>query len=77
MGRAGQRAKPRRAACMMRLAPDVVVDVSSGWKRAPGGMAGTIARRIVAQDPFVVASLEPVATCVRRLHNDPSDAGWA
>lgn len=71
----------RRVDARVRHAPDVVVTVSGRTVgRAPGGMAETIARRMLEQDPFVDASLEPVATCVRRaglraalrrLHVDP------
>lgn len=77
----------RRVDARVRHAPDVVVAVSGRvMGRAPGGMAETIARRIVAQDPLVDASLEPVATCVlraslraelRRLHREPARVGLA
>ncbi len=57
----------RRVDARVRHAPDVQVGVSGRVVgRAPGGMAETIARRMVEQDPFVDASLEPVATCVLR-----------
>ena len=77
----------RRVDARVRHAPDVLVGVSGRIVgRAPGGMAETIARRMVEQDPFVDASLEPVATCVlraelraelRRLHGDPGRMGLA
>lgn len=77
----------RRVDARVRHAPDVAVEVSGRVVgRASGGMAETIARRIVAQDPFVDASLEPVATCalraslraeLRRLRGDPAQAGIA
>ncbi len=77
----------RRVDARVRHAPDVAVAVSGRVVgRAPGGMAETIARRMVAQDPFVDASLEPVGTCVlraglraelRRLHGDADRPGLA
>ena len=74
----------RRVDARVRHAPDVVVAVSGRVVgRAPGGMAETIQRRMVEQDPFVDASLEPVATSVlrarlraafRRLREEPASA---
>ena len=77
----------RRVDARVRHAPDVMVGVSARLVgRAPGGMAETIARRMVEQDPIVDASLEPVATCVsraalrsglRRLYRDPGQVALA
>ncbi len=51
----------------IRHAPDVCVTVSGRLQgRAAGGMADTMARRMVCQDPTLDAELEPAATCLRR-----------
>ena len=51
----------------IRHAPDVVVTVSGRTQgRAPGGMAETIARRMIRQDELLDDSLEPAADCLRR-----------
>lgn len=51
-----------------RHAPDVFVYVSARVVgRARGGMAETIARRLIAQDPFIDDALETVAERMRRI----------
>lgn len=58
----------RRVDARIRHEPSVWVTVSGRTQgRAEGGMAETIARRIVRQDMHVDASLEPVADRVRRI----------
>ncbi len=57
----------RRADRRIRHAPDVVVTVSGrSVGRAPGGMAETIARRVLRQDEMLDDSLEPAGDCLRR-----------
>ena len=51
----------------VRHAPEVRVTVSGRLQgRASGGMAETIARRMIRQDEMLDADLEPAATCLRR-----------
>lgn len=51
----------------IRHAPDVVVTVSGRiLGRAPGGMAETMARRIIRQDEALDDDLESAADCLRR-----------
>ncbi|MGI4747798.1 MAG: glycosyltransferase [Janthinobacterium lividum] len=51
----------------IRHAPNVVVTVSGRTLgRAPGGMAETMARRIIRQDEALDDSLEPAVDCLRR-----------
>ena len=51
----------------IRHAPDVCVTVSGRLQgRAAGGMADTMARRMVCQDATLDAELEPAAICLRR-----------
>ena len=57
----------RRVDAVIRHAPDVRVTVSGRTAgRARGGMAETIARRIIRQDEFVDDGLEPVLVRLRR-----------
>ncbi len=57
----------RRADRRIRHAPDAVVTVSGRTVgRAPGGMAETIARRVLRQDEMLDDSLEPAGDCLRR-----------
>ncbi len=57
----------RRADRRIRHAPDAVVTVSGRTVgRAPGGMAETIARRVLQQDEMLDDSLEPAGDCLRR-----------
>ncbi len=57
----------RRADRRIRHAPDAVVTVSGRTVgRAPGGMAETIARRVLHQDEMLDDSLEPAGNCLRR-----------
>ena len=57
----------RRVDVAIRHAPEVVVTVSGRTQgRAPGGMAETIARRMIRQDEMLDDSLEPAADCLRR-----------
>ena len=57
----------RRVDARIRHAPEVTVVVSGRTEgRAAGGMADTMRRRIVAQDPLVDDRLEPAAACERR-----------
>ena len=58
----------RRIDARIRHDPDVTVSVSGRTVgRAKDGMADTIARRLVRQDPMVDSAMEPVADRVRRL----------
>ncbi len=58
----------RRIDARIRHAPEVSVVVSGRIEgRAPGGMADTIRRRLVAPDLWLDARLEPAADWVRRL----------
>lgn len=51
----------------IRHAPDVAVTVSGRTLgRAPGGMAETMARRIIRQDDALDDNLEPAIDCLRR-----------
>ena len=57
----------RRIDARVRHAPDVWVRVSGRTSgRAAGGMAETIARRMVRPDPFLDDRLEPLADAIRR-----------
>ncbi len=57
----------RRVDRRIRHAPDAVVTVSGRTVgRAPGGMAETIARRVLRQDEMLDDSLEPAGACLRR-----------
>jgi hypothetical protein len=57
----------RRVDARVRHAPEVSVVVSGRTiGRAAGGMADTMRRRIIAQDPFIDDRLEPAATCATR-----------
>ncbi|GAA07458.1 glycosyltransferase [Acetobacter tropicalis] len=57
----------RQAALPVRHAPDVKVYVSARLVgRARGGMADTIARRIMQQDDYLDDALEPVSICMLR-----------
>ena len=57
----------RRVDVPIRHAPEVAVTVSGRTQgRAPGGMAETIARRMIRQDALLDDSLEPAADCLRR-----------
>lgn len=57
----------RRVDVPIRHAPEVLVTVSGRTQgRAPGGMAETIARRMIRQDETLDDSLEPAADCLRR-----------
>ncbi len=57
----------RRVDRRIRHAPDAVVRVSGRTVgRAPGGMAETIARRMLRQDEMLDDSLEPAGNCLRR-----------
>ncbi len=58
----------RRADARIRHDPSVSVTVSGRTQgRATGGMADTIARRILRQDPEIDAAMEKVADRVRRV----------
>ena len=58
----------RRMDARIRHDPEVTVCVSGRTVgRAKDGMADTIARRMVRQDPMVDSAMEPVADRVRRL----------
>jgi hypothetical protein len=51
----------------VRHAPEVFVTVSGRMQgRAVGGMADTMARRMIRQDEMLDADLEPAANCLRR-----------
>ncbi len=51
----------------VRHAPEVFVTVSGRMQgRAVGGMADTMARRMIRQDALLDADLEPAANCLRR-----------
>lgn len=51
----------------IRHAPDVCVTVSGRMQgRAVGGMADTMARRMIQQDALLDADLEPALDCLRR-----------
>ncbi|MDT8871756.1 glycosyltransferase family 2 protein [Komagataeibacter rhaeticus] len=57
----------RRVDGVIRHAPDVLVTVSGRTLgRARGGMADTMARRLLRQDDLLDESLEPALTCLRR-----------
>ena len=57
----------RRVDRRIRHAPDAVVTVSGRTVgRASGGMAETIARRMLRQDEMLDDSLEPAGNCLRR-----------
>lgn len=57
----------RQVDVAIRHAPDVVVTVSGRTLgRAPGGMAETMARRIIRQDEALDDNLEPAIDCLRR-----------
>ncbi len=57
----------RRVDAKIRHAWDVSVVVSGRTEgRAAGGMADTMRRRMVAQDPFIDDRLEPAANCANR-----------
>ncbi|MGY6770200.1 glycosyltransferase [Komagataeibacter sp. NFXK3] len=57
----------RRVDAAIRHAPDVWVSVSGRIAgRARGGMADTMARRLIRQDEMLDASLEPAMTCLHR-----------
>jgi len=57
----------RRVDAKIRHAWDVSVVVSGRTEgRAPGGMADTMRRRMVAQDPLIDDRLEPAANCATR-----------
>jgi len=57
----------RRVDAKIRHAWDVSVVVSGRTEgRAAGGMADTMRRRMVAQDPLIDDRLEPAATCATR-----------
>ncbi|PYD82467.1 glycosyl transferase [Komagataeibacter oboediens] len=57
----------RQVDATIRHAPDVMVSVSGRIDgRARGGMADTMARRMVRQDEMLDDSLEPPRTCLRR-----------
>jgi hypothetical protein len=73
----------RRVDARIRHAPEVSVVVSGRTiGRAAGGMADTMRRRMVAQDPLIDDRLEPAALCatrawaraqVRRAWSSPAD----
>ncbi len=57
----------RRVDARIRHAPEVAVTVSGRLDgRAAGGMADTMRRRVVRQDPLLDDRLEPAADCARR-----------
>lgn len=57
----------RRVDAIIRHAPDVTVTVSGRTAgRARGGMADTMARRLIRQDEMLDDSLEPAMHCLRR-----------
>lgn len=57
----------RRVDGVIRHAPDVLVTVSGRTQgRARGGMADTMARRLLRQDDMLDESLEPAMACLRR-----------
>jgi GT2 family glycosyltransferase len=57
----------RRVDARIRHAPEVSVVVSGRTVgRAAGGMADTMRRRMIAQDPFIDDRLEPAAICATR-----------
>ncbi len=57
----------RRVDARIRHAPEVSVVVSGRTiGRAAGGMADTMRRRMIAQDPLIDDRLEPAATCATR-----------
>jgi GT2 family glycosyltransferase len=57
----------RRVDARIRHAPEVAVTVSGRLDgRAAGGMADTMRRRVLCQDPLLDDRLEPAADCARR-----------